>query len=64
MALIIKLLTKVKKRSNTRPKSLILHIPAQVRDLMDLKHDTPINLEVCIDDETKKKYIKIYIADD
>lgn len=56
--LILKLLTKIKKRSNTRPKSLILHIPAQIRDIMEFTHNTDIFLEVHTDGE--KKYLKIY----
>ncbi|WP_323736211.1 hypothetical protein PXD04_10070 [Methanosphaera sp. ISO3-F5] len=63
MTLLLKIKTAIKKRSNSRPKSLILYIPAQVRDLVEFEHGTPINLEVCLDDKTKKKYIKIYATD-
>jgi hypothetical protein len=51
----------VKKRSNKRPRSLILHIPAQVRDLMEWEHNTNITIDVCIENE--KKILKIYTTD-
>ena len=57
MTTIVKLPTQVKKRSNARPKSLILHIPAMVRDIMEFEHETKICLEVCTENE--EKYIKI-----
>lgn len=63
MTVLLKLQQQIKKRSNARPKSLILYIPAQVRDLMQWEHNTPINMEVCFDAETEKKYIKIYAED-
>ena len=59
MTKIYKTETTVKKRSNQRPKSLILHIPAAVRDIMEFEHNTQITLEVCLNAENKK-YIKIY----
>ncbi len=58
MTLITRLETAVKKRSNARPKSLILHIPAFVRDIMEFEHNTPIVLDVCVENDVK--CIKIY----
>ena len=55
--------TKLRKVSNKRPKSLILSIPATVRDIMEFEHGTSVKIEVCLDDKTKKKYIKIYAKD-
>lgn len=58
MKILTRLETAVKKRSNARPSSLVLHIPARVRDLMELEHNTPILLDVCMD-ENNQKCIKI-----
>jgi hypothetical protein len=53
MTTLLKLPTKVKHRSNTRPKSLILPIPAAVRDIMELEHNSDITLEVCLENDQK-----------
>lgn len=57
MTTLLKLQLKVKKRSNTRPKSLILHIPAKARDIMEFEHDSDICLEIC--EENNNKIMKI-----
>ena len=54
--------TKLRKVSNQRPKSLILSIPANVRDIMEFEHGTHVKMEVCLDDNNKK-YIKISKTD-
>jgi hypothetical protein len=61
MTTLLKLPTKVKHRSNTRPKSLILPIPATVRDMMELEHNSDITLEVCL--ENDQKVLKIQKID-
>jgi len=48
---------KVRRDSKQRPNSLILSIPAQIRDLMNLTHGTPIKWTVCVENE--KIYCKI-----
>lgn len=50
--------TKLRKVSNNRPKSLILSIPANVRDIMEFEHGTSVKIEVCLDQENKK-FVKI-----
>ena len=61
MTTILKIPAKVKKRSNTRPKSLILYIPAQVRDIMELEHNSNITLEII--QENDEKVLKIQKLD-
>lgn len=58
MTTLLKLQHKVKKRSNARPKSLILHIPAKARDLLELEHDSDICLEVCVENDEKVMKIR------
>jgi len=62
MTTMLKIPTKVKKRSNSRPKSLILYIPSAVRDIMEFEHDSDIYLEVCM--ENDEKLLKIRKIDD
>lgn len=57
MTTLLKKQTKVRKRSNDRPKSLILLIPATVRDLLELSADDEVCLEVCMENE--EKYLKL-----
>lgn len=49
---------KIRMVSKAQNKSLILPVPATIRDIMNFKHGTPIKWEVCLND--KEKYIKIY----
>ena len=49
---------KLKYVSKSRPKSLILRIPAIIRDLLELTYDDTITMDVVIEDEVK--CIKIY----
>ena len=58
MTLIKRLETAVKKRSNARPKSLVLHIPATVRDIMEWEHNTPVTMDVCVENDCR--ILKIY----
>lgn len=53
---------KIRKVSNTHKKSLILPIPATIRDIMNFEHGTTINWEVCSNEN--EKYIKIYEKQD
>lgn len=57
MTTMLKIPTKVRKRSNSRPKSLILLIPAKARDLLELSADDDVCLEVCMENE--EKYLKL-----
>lgn len=57
MTTLLKMPTKVRKRSNSRPKSLILLIPAVTRDLLELSADDNVCLEVCMENE--EKYLKL-----
>lgn len=58
MTSLIKIPSTIKWVSKQRPKSLILRIPAAVRDIMEFEHGTSINIEVCLD-ENDKKFVKI-----
>ena len=60
MTIITRLEKQVKARSKDRPKSLLLLIPAIVRDLMDLKLNDTLIIEVV---EEEKRYLKIYKKD-
>lgn len=57
MTTLLRKQTKVRKRSNYRPKSLILLIPAVIRDLLELSSDDDVCLEVCMENE--EKYLKL-----
>lgn len=57
MTTMLKIPTKVRKRSKDRPKSLILLIPAKARDMLELKAEDDIYLEVCMENE--ERFIKI-----
>lgn len=57
MTLITRIIRKVQKKSNARPKSLVLYIPAEVRDIMGFQDGTQINIDVIL--ENQEKYIKI-----
>ena len=46
---------KLRRVSKSHPKSLILPVPAKVRDIMDFKHDEPIKWEIHV--KNGEKYI-------
>ena len=50
--------TKVRYRSKSRPKSLLLLIPALVRDLLELEYNDTVIMDVCI--ENDEKFVKIF----
>ena len=58
MVKILQKNTKIKRVSKSRPKSVILPIPAAIRDILELQHDDQVTIEACM--EEKKKYIKVY----
>ncbi len=62
MTLVARLNKKVKYRSKDRPKSLLLLIPAMVRDILELKYDDEVVLDVIV--ENDEKYVKIYKKQD
>lgn len=49
---------KCRKVSAKQNKALLLPIPATIRDILELKHGTPIKWEVCIN-KNGTKYVKI-----
>ena len=53
---------KIRNVSKAQQKTLILPIPATIRDLMNFKHGTHIKWEVCLNEN--EKYIKIYEKQD
>ena len=57
MTLITRITRKIQKKSNTRPKSLVLYIPAAVRDIMELQDGNEVNIDVIL--ENNEKFIKI-----
>ena len=57
MTTIVKIPHTIRKRSNSRPKSLILLIPALIRDVMELSAEDQVCLEVCM--ENNEKILKI-----
>ena len=60
--ILLKLRKKIRRDTAARPKSLILPIPAQVRDIMKFEHGTEISMEVCLD-ENEEMYIKVQKID-
>lgn len=58
MTVIYETENKLRKVSKNKSKALILPVPATIRDLMNFEHGTPIQWEVCLENE--EKYIKIY----
>lgn len=61
MTLIARLEKKVKYRSKDRPKSLLLLIPAIARDILELKYDDLVIMDIVV--ENDEKYLKIYKKD-
>ena len=57
MTLLLKLRTKLRRRSKKQQQALILNIPAQIRDIMKFEHGTPVTLEVCLENE--KLYLRV-----
>ncbi len=53
---------KIRMVSKKQPKSLILPIPATIRDIMNFEHGTPIKWEICLNEN--EKYVKIYKKQD
>lgn len=53
---------KLRMVSKSHSKSLILPVPATIRDIMKFEHGTPIKWEVCLNEN--KKYIKLYKKQD
>ena len=60
--ILLKMRKKIRRDTAARPKSLILPIPAQIRDMMEFEHGTEITMEVCLN-ENKEKYIKVQKID-
>jgi hypothetical protein len=58
MTLVTRLEKKVKYRSKDRPKSLLLLIPAVMRDILELTYNDTVILDVCV--ENDEKFVKIY----
>lgn len=54
---------KIKAVSKDRQKSLIFRISGALRELMQFEHETKVKIEVCLDETTNKKYMKIYELD-
>ena len=44
--------------AKSRPKSLILRIPAMIRDLLELTYEDTVTMDVLVEDDVK--CIKIY----
>ena len=53
MTLITRINRKIQKKSKTRPKSLILYIPAEVRDIVGLQDGTEVNIDVILENDEK-----------
>ena len=49
---------KIRRDTKARPKSLILPIPAQIRDIMKFEHGTEVTIEVCLN-ENKEMYLRV-----
>jgi hypothetical protein len=45
--IILRTEKKIRRDSNKRPKSLILSIPANMRDILEFEHGTEVILTVC-----------------
>ena len=57
MALITRITRKIQKKSKTRPKSLILYIPAEIRDIMKLQDGTTVTIDLI--SENEEQHIEI-----
>ena len=57
MTKILETTNKMRMVSKTHSKSLILPVPATVRDIMQFKHGTQITWEICLNGD--EKYIKL-----
>lgn len=44
---------KIRRVSKSHQKSLILPVPAKVRDIMDFKHDDRVKWEIHVENEEK-----------
>lgn len=53
MTLITRITKKIQKKSKTRPKSLILYLPASVRDIVGLQDGTEVNIDVILENDEK-----------
>ena len=61
MDLQLRLETKINSQSKARPQSLVLRMPAKVRDILELQPNDKIILDVY--QENEKKYLKLYKKD-
>ncbi len=56
--ILLKTRKKIRRDTAARPKSLILPIPAQIRDIMEFEHGTEITITVCLD-KNNEKYLRV-----
>lgn len=56
--IILKQRNKIRRDSSKRPKSLILSIPASIRDILELEHGTEVSWTVCAENDKKKIVIE------
>ena len=49
---------KIRRDTKARPKSLILPIPAQIRDTMNFEHGTEVTWTICSENEKLKIVIE------
>lgn len=51
--LVQQITKKLQKKSNARPKSLVLYIPASVRDIMGYEDGTELVMDVIVEDDDR-----------
>ena len=56
--IILKMRNKIRRDTKARPKSLILPIPAQIRDTMNFEHGTEVTWTICSENEKLKIVIE------
>lgn len=55
--IILKTEKKVRRHNKQRPKSLILPIPANMRDIMELEHGTEVTLTLCSNEKNELQIV-------
>lgn len=55
--IILRTEKKIRRDTAARPKSLILPIPANMRDILEFEHGTEVILTVCSNDENELQLV-------
>jgi len=55
--IILRTEKKIRRDTASRPRSLILPIPANMRDVLEFEHGTEVILTVCSNDENELQLV-------